>query len=103
MLCGAGACRRRQAERRWSASSNRFHGLATAGPNPGEAQAAAQGIGKAARDSKAQERMTAVDQTKKLVAGWTRSSPRMAIRSAATGTLTYDIDAQASARACGAA
>ena len=48
---------------------NRFLGLATAGPNPGEAQAAAQGIGKAARDSKAQERMTAVDQTKKLVAG----------------------------------
>ena len=45
--------------RRWSASITAFMGLATAGPNPGEAQAAAQGIGKAARDSKAQERMTA--------------------------------------------
>ena len=47
---------------------NRFLGLATAGANPGEAQAAASAIGKAARDSRAQERMVAVDQTKKMVA-----------------------------------
>jgi hypothetical protein len=46
----------------------RFLGVATAGANPGEAQAAAKGVGKAARDARAQERMIAVDQTKKLVA-----------------------------------
>ena len=46
---------------------NRFLGLATAGANPGEAQAAASAIGKAARDAKASARMVAVDQTKKMV------------------------------------
>jgi hypothetical protein len=46
----------------------RFLGLATAGPNPGEAAASATAIGKVARDSRAQERMIAVDQTKKMVA-----------------------------------
>ena len=47
---------------------NRFLGMATAGKQPGKVKAAARHISKAARDAKAQARMTAIDQTFKLMA-----------------------------------
>jgi hypothetical protein len=46
---------------------NRFLGLATAGAKPGAAREHAKPITKAIRDARAQERMTAVDQTMKLM------------------------------------
>jgi hypothetical protein len=46
----------------------RFLGLATAGARPGAVREVVKPVAKAMRDAKAQERMTAVDQTKKLMA-----------------------------------